>query len=93
MTQHKTYKPKTKLPISDSMDATANLSEIIAMEWCDKTTFDNITHITGWSEADIILIMRQNLKPASFRHWRKRVSGRQSKHAKKQGRANANPMV
>ena len=29
--------------------------------------------------------MRQNLKPASFRHWRKRVSGRQSKHAKNKG--------
>ena len=31
----------------------------------------------------VIKIMRINLKPSSFRLWRKRVNGRRSKHQKK----------
>lgn len=59
-----------------------DISEIIEMAWCDKTSFDDIRKITGLSEAAVILTMRQNLKPSSFRLWRKRVSGRAAKHAK-----------
>ena len=78
-----THNQTVPVPNSDPIDSAASLSEIIAMAWCDKTAFDDIAQITGLSEADIIRIMRQNLKPASFRHWRKRVTGRHSKHAKK----------
>lgn len=56
--------------------------EIIEMAWCDKTSFEDIYVLTGLSEADTILVMRRNLKPSSFRLWRKRVSGRISKHKK-----------
>jgi uncharacterized protein (TIGR03643 family) len=63
-----------------------NNSEIIEMAWCDKTSFDDIEAITGLPEKAVITIMRQNLKPSSFRLWRKRVSGRKAKHAKLQGR-------
>jgi uncharacterized protein (TIGR03643 family) len=59
------------------------ISEIIEMAWCDKTSFDDIHIITGLSEPQVILMMRQNLKPSSFRLWRKRVSGRSSKHEKR----------
>lgn len=59
-----------------------NISEIIEMAWCDKTSFDDIRTLTGYSEPDVILLMRQNLKPSSFRLWRKRVTGRRAKHAK-----------
>lgn len=59
-----------------------NISEIIEMAWCDKTSFDNIHAITGLSEQNVIQIMRQNLKPSSFRLWRKRVAGRTAKHTK-----------
>jgi uncharacterized protein (TIGR03643 family) len=52
------------------------------MAWCDKTSFDNIKDITGLAEQDVIKIMRSSLKPTSFRLWRKRVSGRSSKHKK-----------
>lgn len=65
------------------MSATqGNISEIIEMAWCDKTSFDDIRIITGLCERDVIQIMRQNLKPSSFRLWRKRVTGRAAKHAK-----------
>lgn len=56
--------------------------EIIEMAWCDKTSFDDIFHITGLSEAHVIEIMRSNLKPNSFKLWRKRVTGRKAKHKK-----------
>ena len=59
-----------------------NPGEIIEMAWCDKTSFDDIKQITGLSEAEVIKIMRLNLKPSSFRRWRKRVSGRLTKHDK-----------
>lgn len=58
------------------------ISEIIAMAWADKVSFDDIHALTGLSEAQIISIMRRNLKPSSFRMWRKRVSGRTTKHRK-----------
>jgi uncharacterized protein (TIGR03643 family) len=59
-----------------------NISEIIAMAWCDKTSFNAIATQTGLSEKQVITLMRQNLKPSSFRLWRARVGGRAAKHNK-----------
>lgn len=56
------------------------LSEIIAMAWDDQTSFENIEAVTGLKEKDVILLMREHMKPSSFRMWRKRVSGRRAKH-------------
>lgn len=58
-------------------------SEVIAMAWCDKTSFEDIFKHTGMAEKDVILLMRQQLKPSSFSLWRKRVSGRAAKHKAK----------
>jgi len=55
-------------------------NKIIDMAWCDKTSFDDIKAQMGVSEAEVIRIMRKNLKPSSFRMWRKRVTGRITKH-------------
>lgn len=55
-------------------------SEIIAMAWDDDTSFENIELQTGLSEDEVIEVMRGSMKPSSFRMWRKRVSGRASKH-------------
>ena len=60
-----------------------SIEEVIEMAWCDKTSFDDIKAVTGFSESDTILVMRTHLKPSSFRLWRKRVSGRVAKHKKK----------
>lgn len=59
------------------------ISEIIALAWDDNTSFDAIKLQTGLSEREVITLMRQNMKPSSFRMWRKRVSGRTAKHQKK----------
>jgi len=58
-------------------------SELIALAWDDKTSFDMIKTQTGYLEKDVIKVMRGALKPSSFRIWRKRVSGRKTKHAAK----------
>lgn len=57
------------------------LSELIELAWCDDTSFDAIEVQTGLAEQEVITLMRQNLKPSSFRLWRKRVTGRSAKHA------------
>ncbi len=56
--------------------------KIIRMAWEDRTTFDEIEKKTGLNEADVIKLMRKEMKPSSFRMWRKRVSGRITKHRK-----------
>lgn len=68
---------KDKIPVEK---LTPEISHIIEMAWCDETSFDAIAFQTGKSEEDVIKIMRTHMKPSSFRMWRKRVSGRKSKH-------------
>ncbi|MGB3151981.1 MAG: TIGR03643 family protein [Maribacter sp.] len=58
------------------------LDRIIEMAWEDRTPFDAITFQFGVSEQETIDIMRKEMKPSSFRMWRKRVQGRSTKHAK-----------
>ena len=58
----------------------AQRSRVIEMAWEDRTTFEAIEHSYGLNEAGVIKLMRQELKPASFRLWRKRVSSRATKH-------------
>ncbi len=57
---------------------------IIEMAWEDHTPFEAIEFQFGISEAEVIGIMRSELKPSSFKLWRKRVnSGVSQKHLKK----------
>lgn len=61
------------------------LDRIIEMAWEDRTPFDAITFQFGISEQETIEVMRAEMKPSSFRMWRKRVQGRATKHAKLRG--------
>jgi len=58
------------------------LDRIIEMAWEDRTPFDAITFQFGISEKEVIEVMRREMKPNSFKMWRKRVQGRATKHAK-----------
>ena len=58
----------------------ADLSRIIEMAWDDRTPFEALEQLYGLAEKDVIRVMRRHLKPSSFRLWRKRVSGRRTKH-------------
>jgi uncharacterized protein (TIGR03643 family) len=59
------------------------LSRVIEMAWEDRTPFAAIEHSYGLNEAAVINLMRQQLKPSSFRLWRQRVTGRNTKHQAK----------
>ena len=60
-----------------------DIDRIIEMAWEDRTTFDAILETFDLNESEVISLMRRNLKPSSFRLWRKRVSGRKTKHLAK----------
>ena len=63
----------------------SEISEIIELAWCDKTSFDDIKRLTGTSESKVIKIMRQNLKPSSFRTMAKTGGGSNSKTCQVEG--------
>tara|TARA_R110002126_G_scaffold200584_2_gene348163 strand:- start:1552 stop:1791 length:240 start_codon:yes stop_codon:yes gene_type:complete len=52
------------------------------MAWEDRTPFDAIEFQFGLSEDEVIKLMRSQLKRKSWERWRKRVSGRDTKHRK-----------
>jgi uncharacterized protein (TIGR03643 family) len=68
------------LPVPMPPDA-ADVSRIIEMAWEDRTPFEAIKAQFDLDEAAVIDLMRMQLKPSSFRLWRKRMKGRVTKHA------------
>ncbi len=61
-----------------------DIDRIIEMAWEDRTPFEAIKTQFDFSEADVITLMRRELKRSSFNLWRKRVnSGISQKHTLK----------
>lgn len=58
-------------------------SRIIEMAWEDRTPFDAIEYQFGLNEEETINLMRAEMKTSSYKMWRKRVYGRNTKHRKK----------
>jgi uncharacterized protein (TIGR03643 family) len=58
----------------------SEVSRVIEMAWEDRTPFEAIEDLFKLNESAVISLMRRNLKPRSFRLWRKRVTGRKTKH-------------
>jgi len=56
---------------------------VIWAAWADRVSFEDIEEHSGYREEDVIRLMRRSLKPASFRRWRARVSGRGTKHRRR----------
>jgi uncharacterized protein (TIGR03643 family) len=56
---------------------------VIWAAWADRLSFDEIRERTGLNEGEVIALMRRSLKPASFRRWRRRVTGRATKHRRR----------
>ena len=63
----------------------SDISRIFEMAWEDRTPFEAIEASYGLKEHEVIKIMRLEMKPSSFRMWRKRVTSRKTKHAKLRG--------
>jgi uncharacterized protein (TIGR03643 family) len=54
---------------------------IIEMAWEDRTPFEAIKAQFGMSEPEVIALMRKEMTRSSFERWRRRVTGRKTKHA------------
>ena len=59
----------------------ADISRIVEMAWEDRTAFEAIELQFGLNESAVVSLMRLQMKPSSFRMWRKRMAGRATKHA------------
>ena len=58
-----------------------DIDRVIEMAWEDRTPFEAIKAQFGLAEANVIALMRKELKRSSFNLWRKRVnSGVSQKH-------------
>ena len=57
------------------------IDRVLEMAWEDRTTFESIELQFGLQEKQVIALMRREMKASSFRMWRKRVTGRTTKHA------------
>ncbi len=66
------------LPELDSQ----TIDRVVEMAWEDRTPFEAIEIQYGLQEKQVIAIMRREMKASSFRMWRKRVTGRKTKHLK-----------
>lgn len=66
----------------------AQIDRIIEMAWEDRTPFEAILIQFGLAEADVVALMRRELRPSSFRLWRERVHQKVShKHLYKRAAA------
>jgi uncharacterized protein (TIGR03643 family) len=64
------------------------IDRIIEMAWEDRTPFEAIELQFGLTESGVVALMRREMKPGSFRAWRKRVnSGVSQKHQYKRNEA------
>ncbi|CAA6828160.1 MAG: Fumarylacetoacetate hydrolase [uncultured Thiotrichaceae bacterium] len=61
----------------------SDISRIIEMAWEDRTPFEAILLQYSMPEKAVIKLMRRELKPASFKRWRARVTARATKHLHK----------
>ncbi|AOY44774.1 hypothetical protein GCM10027424_23310 [Psychrobacter pacificensis] len=79
----KEYIAKTVNDAGERVLDETQISRVIEMAWEDRTPFGAIEHSYGLDETAVIKLMRQELKPSSFRLCRKRVSNRATKHEAK----------
>ena len=72
--------PRRKTSVDIKKLSAGDISAVIQMAWEDRTTFETIMERVGVSESEVIKIMRSELKPDSFKLWRKRMKGKTTKH-------------
>ena len=58
-----------------------NKEEIIEMALSDKVTFSTIKELFGLDQNQVKLLMKAELKPGSYKAWRKRVEKFSARHS------------
>ena len=61
----------------------AEVDRVIQMAWEDRTSFDAIRTQFALSPGEVIKLMRREMTAKSFKLWRKRTTGRLTKHDRK----------
>ncbi|WP_448528792.1 TIGR03643 family protein [Raineya sp.] len=61
----------------------AEIDRIVEMAWEDRTPFEAIEAQFGLKEQEVIGLMRSEMKKSSWKHWRKRMNSRKTKHLQK----------
>jgi uncharacterized protein (TIGR03643 family) len=59
------------------------IDRVVEMAWEDRTPFAAIETQFGLKEQEVIALMREEMQYSSFKMWRKRVTGRKTKHLAK----------
>jgi uncharacterized protein (TIGR03643 family) len=65
--------PFANLPKTSAALSPAQVDRVIEMAWEDRTPFEAILAQFGLAEADVVALMRRELKASSFKLWRERV--------------------
>ncbi len=60
--------------------SSTDIDRIIEMAWEDRTPFEAIEVQFGLLNKEVIELMRSHLTSNSFKRWRKRTTGRTTKH-------------
>lgn len=72
------------MDISSKKEFTAiQMDRIIEMAWEDRTPFEAIKFQFDLNEADVKVLMKNQLKFSSYKLWRKRVENCKTKHLAK----------
>ena len=77
----KGHRPITK--VKNPEPSSMSPDWVVWAAWADRVTFEEIKKRSGYSESDVIKLMRKKLKPSSFKLWRKRAKNQSIKHRKK----------
>ena len=77
----KSHRPQTK--VKNPEPKVESPDWVVWAAWADRITFEEIKKRSGYSESDVIKLMRKKLKPSSFKLWRKRAKNQSIKHRKK----------
>tara|TARA_B100000886_G_C20304598_1_gene441192 strand:- start:133 stop:429 length:297 start_codon:yes stop_codon:yes gene_type:complete len=77
----KKFRPITKIKNLEPKKGSSNW--VIWAAWADRITFEEIQEKSNFTESQVIKLMRKELKPSSFRLWRKRVKSKSIKHRRK----------
>ena len=59
-----------------------DVDRIVQMAWEDRTPFEAIEFQFGLKEAEVIKLMKHEMRLNNWKKWRARVQGRSTKHAK-----------
>lgn len=73
--------PTRKVAELKSLLTPEDVDRIIQMAWEDRTPFDAIRMQFGLSEAEVIALMKAEMRLQNWKKWRARVQGRATKHA------------